>query len=325
MPRPPRAPADQRRRELERVAGVPVVARGRDRQHVVEERQLERARLRLGEARAGEAHVDDARLAPDRDVDPGQHVGQEEAALGVPRRPHGEDLGAAGHAPAAQAVVVPARRSGRSRTCRGPRSRSRRSARTRCRTVRLIWPANSGWFTSRPVSTTATRRLEPPPTAAIASPARTVVVGPRELDAGVGVEPVELVDRDGDGRVALHVGHARVVPQSAATAAAPEGTVAAITPVRSSRSGVAPSAGARRPPRPCPRACARPRADAPGRPSGRSGRAPPPDAADAEAVRMRSGRGSGTTPALAACGCEPERRAQLLALDDSRRRLRGRS
>ena len=63
-------PADQRRRELERVARVPVVARGGDREHVVQKRQLERSRLRLGEARAGEAHVDDARLAPDRDVDP---------------------------------------------------------------------------------------------------------------------------------------------------------------------------------------------------------------------------------------------------------------
>jgi hypothetical protein len=39
--------------------------------------------------------------------------------------------------------------------------------------VRRICPANSGWFTSRPVSMTETVRSEPPPTAAIASPART--------------------------------------------------------------------------------------------------------------------------------------------------------
>ena len=39
--------------------------------------------------------------------------------------------------------------------------------------TRTTWPANSGWFTSRPVSITDTTRLEPPPTVASASPART--------------------------------------------------------------------------------------------------------------------------------------------------------
>ena len=40
--------------------------------------------------------------------------------------------------------------------------------------TRSTWPANSGWFTSRPVSITETVRAEPPPMVASASPARTV-------------------------------------------------------------------------------------------------------------------------------------------------------
>ena len=39
--------------------------------------------------------------------------------------------------------------------------------------VRSMRPANSGWFTSRPVSMMDTVRVEPPPAAASAAPART--------------------------------------------------------------------------------------------------------------------------------------------------------
>ena len=39
--------------------------------------------------------------------------------------------------------------------------------------TRAMRPANSGWLRSRPVSITATVRLEPPPAAASASAART--------------------------------------------------------------------------------------------------------------------------------------------------------
>ena len=229
---------------------------------------------------------------------PRQHVGQEEAALGVARRPHGEDLGAAGHALAAEAVVVErGDQAGHERAVADEVGHVR-AARTTVSTVRAIWPANSGWFTSRPG---VDHRDEAARAAAdggdrLAGP--DGVVGPGELDAGVGVEPVELVDRDARAcRVALHVGHARVARAARATAAAPEGTVAAITPVRSNALGSrAEARGARRPPRPCPRACARPRADAPGA-SERAIRASSPPEADggrgARALRQRQRNDAG--------------------------------
>ena len=224
-----------------------------------------------------------------------------------------------------QAVVVPARRSGRSRTCRGPRSRSRRARPDEVSTVRLIWPANSGWFTSRPVSTTATRRLRAAAHGGDRLAGTHGVVRPGELDAAA---------RGRAGRTRRPrprpPGRARRRPRAGRRAERGHGggrrrNGRGDHAGTSRRSVLAPSAGARPPPRPCRRACARPRADEPARPSGRSGRARRRTRPRSEA--MRSGLRQRKRHHAGAGGARlrPERGAQLLALDHPCRRLRGRS
>ena len=105
---------------------------------------------------------------------------------------------------------------------------------------RSTFPARSGWLTSTPVSSTATVREEPPFTAAIASPARTVSYAQVNLMPVEGSTRVELVGRRAERR-----GRARCRPRAGRPAARPRprrptGTRAASTPIRPNGSGCAP-------------------------------------------------------------------------------------
>ena len=96
--------AEERGRELQRVAVLGLVAGGGDRQHVGEEGEVERARRGAVEAVAGEAEVDHVGAVADRRDEPAHDVREPEGA--VDRGAHRQHLGCAGDALAADAVAV---------------------------------------------------------------------------------------------------------------------------------------------------------------------------------------------------------------------------
>ena len=242
MPRPPAAPA--RPAAAGNSSGLPVsavVAGSGDGQHLVEEGGLERPSLRLGESACRPRRLRLITAAPRRIANsmPADQVGDREASVG--RGPDRDQLGCARHALSARAVAVERRdqpaheravshrvphvsAAGRCVEVRarpGPRARDG-SRRDRCRSP-------------RPRASNRRRPLPAPRLARTSSYAHVYFIpvlrgrprrrGPRQRSAS------------GRARCRPHAGRRAATPRRAA----PEGTVAASTPIVVNSSGSAPS------------------------------------------------------------------------------------